>query len=125
MRHHVAILTALVVAATPADAQHVHVDRAAAMMPQFVDPTNGLTLDMAIGQALAREPGLRAARADVEAARGARDQAGRKPNPTVTFGQQFEPGCPRASGRKPEDSRRGAGIEPVVALICTIQFFHN
>jgi cobalt-zinc-cadmium efflux system outer membrane protein len=61
------------------------------MAPRFLDPLNGVTLDEAIAQALQHEPSLRAARADVEVARGMRMQAELKPNPTVSFAQQVEP----------------------------------
>jgi cobalt-zinc-cadmium efflux system outer membrane protein len=58
-----------------------------------------VTLDEAIGQALQQEPSLRAARADVEVARGMRMQAELKPNPTVSFAQQMEPGGTDAQTR--------------------------
>jgi len=61
------------------------------MAPRFLDPINGLGLEQAIGQALEREPGLRAARSDIEVARGMRVQAALKPNPTLSFAQQTEP----------------------------------
>ena len=50
------------------------------------------TLDQALAVALAREPGLRAAGADVAMARGARLQAGLRPNPTVSVERREEPG---------------------------------
>jgi cobalt-zinc-cadmium efflux system outer membrane protein len=58
---------------------------------RYVDPVAGLPLDRAITQALEREPSLRAARTEVDVARGMRVQAGLRPNPTVSFFQQEEP----------------------------------
>jgi len=59
---------------------------------QYVSPEAGITVAEAIARALAQEPLLRATRVDVDAARGGRLQAGLRPNPTVTFVQQVEPG---------------------------------
>jgi cobalt-zinc-cadmium efflux system outer membrane protein len=50
-----------------------------------------LTLTDAIGRALAHEPGLRATRAQVDMTRGLREQAGLRPNPSLSFFQQQEP----------------------------------
>jgi cobalt-zinc-cadmium efflux system outer membrane protein len=74
-----------------ADAQTPQSDQHKLMAPRFVDRVNGLTLEQAIQQAVEREPGLRAARADVDVARGMSAQAALKPNPTVTFAQLTEP----------------------------------
>ena len=59
--------------------------------PQYVDERAGLGLDDAIARALEREPSLRAARADIDVARGLRQQAGLRPNPTLTFERRDEP----------------------------------
>jgi cobalt-zinc-cadmium efflux system outer membrane protein len=69
------------------------------MASRFVDRINGLTLAQAIRQAIDREPGLRAARAEVDVARGISAQAALKPNPTVTFAQLTEPGGTDAQTR--------------------------
>lgn len=61
------------------------------LAPKFVDLDRGLTLDEAIVRALEHEPSVRAARTDIEAARGMRVQAGLRPNPTVSFTRQEEP----------------------------------
>ncbi len=58
----------------------------------YVDPVGGLTLKDAIGRALDHEPGLRASRAEIDMARGLREQAGLRPNPSLSFFQQQEPG---------------------------------
>lgn len=58
----------------------------------YIDERTGMALDEAIARALDREPTLRATRADVEVARGQRQQAGLPPNPTLTFEQRQEPG---------------------------------
>jgi cobalt-zinc-cadmium efflux system outer membrane protein len=65
--------------------------RQAERTPAFVDPITGLDLDRAVAQALEQEPSLRAARSEVDIARGMRVQAGLGPNPTVSFSQQQEP----------------------------------
>jgi len=58
---------------------------------RYVDPIAGLDLDRAIAQALEQKPSLRAARSEVDAARGLRVQAGLRPNPMVSFSRQEEP----------------------------------
>src|SRR5258708_6511880 len=62
-----------------------------AMATQYVDERTGLGLDAAIARALDREPSLRAVRTDIAVARGARQQAGLRPNPTLTFERRDEP----------------------------------
>ena len=57
----------------------------------FVDPRNGLTMDDAVARALEREPSLRASRAQVDVSRGLQAQAGRRPNPSLSFSQLEEP----------------------------------
>lgn len=52
----------------------------------------GVSLSDAVALALAREPATRAARADVEIARGMRLQAGLRANPTVSLERREEPG---------------------------------
>jgi cobalt-zinc-cadmium efflux system outer membrane protein len=59
---------------------------------QDVAPGEGVSLTQAIALALAREPATRAARADVEIARGMSVQAGRRANPTLSFEHRQEPG---------------------------------
>src|SRR5688572_3063558 len=59
---------------------------------QDVAAGDGLSLAEAIAVALAQEPAARAARLDVEIARGARLQAGLRPNPTVSVERRQEPG---------------------------------
>jgi len=57
-----------------------------------LDPVNGLTLEDAVSRALEHEPGLRASQAQLEVARGLQAQAGLRPNPSLSFSQQEEPG---------------------------------
>src|SRR5262245_45822759 len=59
---------------------------------RFQDPANGLSLERAIARALEQEPSLRAARSQIDVAKGARLQASLKPNPSVTFERREEPG---------------------------------
>jgi outer membrane protein, heavy metal efflux system len=58
---------------------------------RFADPVNGLSLEEAIARALEREPSLRAARSQIDVARGDRLQAGLRPNPSVAFERRGEP----------------------------------
>ena len=71
----------------------VHGQDAARVPPvrSYVDETTGLSLDAAIARAYEREPSLRAVRAEVEAARGRREQAGLRPNPSMTVEHRAEP----------------------------------
>ena len=58
----------------------------------YVDPVAGVTLNDAIARALEHEPGLRASRAQIDMTRGLREQAALRPNPSLSFFQQQEPG---------------------------------
>jgi cobalt-zinc-cadmium efflux system outer membrane protein len=57
----------------------------APLASQYVDPVNGTTLDQAIQQALDREPSFRAARTEIDVARGVERQAALRANPTVSL----------------------------------------
>ncbi len=57
----------------------------------YIDAVNGLTLEDAVTQALEREPSLHAARSQLDVSRGLREQAGLRPNPSLSFSQQEEP----------------------------------
>jgi cobalt-zinc-cadmium efflux system outer membrane protein len=85
------VMFVLLASQSIAEAQAPHTEPQEPMMASFVDPVNGLTLEQAIQQALDREPGLRAARTEIEVARGASTQAALRPNPTVTFSHLSEP----------------------------------
>jgi cobalt-zinc-cadmium efflux system outer membrane protein len=58
---------------------------------QYVNEQTGVSLDAAISRALENEPSLRAARAEVSVARGLREQAALRPNPTLSFERRDEP----------------------------------
>ena len=58
---------------------------------RYVDPLNGLSLEQAIARALAQELSLRAARHQIDVARGMRRQASLRPNPSVSFEERDEP----------------------------------
>ena len=66
--------------------------RARPLASQYVNTETGITLAEAITRALAQEPTLRATRTEVDVAKGEQLQAGLRPNPTVSFMQQIEPG---------------------------------
>jgi outer membrane protein, heavy metal efflux system len=92
MRTRVAIVVVIMNAlalTVVADAQTQTTLTAAA---SYVDPVAGLTLNDAIGRALEHEPGLRASRAQIDMTRGLREQAALRPNPSLSFFQQQEPG---------------------------------
>jgi cobalt-zinc-cadmium efflux system outer membrane protein len=63
-----------------------------ALASQYIDERAGLGLDTAIARAREREPSLRGVRSDIEAARGLQQQAGLRPNPTLTLERRDEPG---------------------------------
>lgn len=63
-----------------------------ALAAQYVNAETGLSLDEAITRALGQEPTLRAARTEIDVAKGVQRQAGLRPNPTVFFMQQQEAG---------------------------------
>jgi cobalt-zinc-cadmium efflux system outer membrane protein len=57
----------------------------------YIDRANGLALDQAIAQALAKEPSIRAARSTIDLAQGTRLQAGLRKNPMVSAELRQEP----------------------------------
>jgi cobalt-zinc-cadmium efflux system outer membrane protein len=65
---------------------------AGAVRAQEVPSGEGLSLTQAIAVALSREPAIRAARANVEIARGIRLQGSLRANPTISFERRQEPG---------------------------------
>ena len=82
-------LTILVTAPVVVRAQQATVS---GLPSPYIDPAGGLGLDEAIARAEEREPGLRATRSEVDAARGRRQQSALRPNPTTTFEGRREPG---------------------------------
>ena len=100
MRRRLVIgMVVVLVSYTTAEARASQSDRHEPMASRFVDHVNGLTLEQAIERALQQEPGLRAARAEVDVARGMSTQAALRPNPRVTFSQLTEPGGTDAQTR--------------------------
>ena len=69
----------------------------------YVDGRNGVGLEAAIRRALEQEPSLQAERTNVAVARGLRQQAGLRPNPTISLERRDEPGG--------TDNQTSAGIE--------------
>lgn len=55
---------------------------------QYIDPKQGLSIDGLVTMAVTQAPSLAAARARIDAARGDRQQAALRPNPTATFEQR-------------------------------------
>ena len=88
-RRIITLMIAAIALAVPARGQGT---APSALASQYVDERSGLGLDAAIARALEREPSLRAVRSDIEAARGLQQQAGLRPNPTLTFERRDEPG---------------------------------
>jgi cobalt-zinc-cadmium efflux system outer membrane protein len=87
-RRIITFVIGAVVCAVPARGQGT---APSALASQYVDERAGLGLDTAVARALEREPALRAARSDIEAARGLQQQAGLRPNPTLTLERRDEP----------------------------------
>ena len=58
---------------------------------QYLDARAGLALNDALARALEHEPSLWVSRAEVDAARGLRAQATRRPNPTLSLERRDEP----------------------------------
>ena len=69
----------------------------------YVDGRNGVGLEEAIARALEREPSLQAERTNIGVARGLRQQAALRPNPTFSLERRDEPGG--------TDNQTSAGIE--------------
>ena len=101
MRRHRTLLTmlAVVAASVTAGAQSGPAGTTAAVATRFVDPINGLTPDEIVRRAIEQEPHLRAVRAEIDVARGQHRQAALRPNPTLSFMQQTEPGGTDAQTR--------------------------
>ena len=91
MNRRVLFFAISIVMASPAARAQEPVRRTTAASP-YLDPAGGLTLENAITRALEGEPSLRAARTQIDVAQGARTQAELRPNPSVSFSQQQEPG---------------------------------
>lgn len=112
------VLLSTVLAAAPCQAQ---------LAPSAViDPLNGVSLEGAIAEGLRAEPAMRAARLDVDAARGERRQAALRPNPDVSFGQREQVGgADRQTSLEfdlPLDTfRRGARIETAARMVDTAE----
>ena len=87
-RRIITFMVGAIVLAVPARGQGT---APSALASQYVDERAGMGLDTAIARALEREPSLRAVRADIEVARGLRQQAGLRPNPTLTLERRDEP----------------------------------
>ena len=81
----------MVTAAMTAPLRGQQAERPPRLPPQYGSALAGVALTDAIAHALDREPALRAARADIDVARGLRQQAGLRPNPTLSFERRNEP----------------------------------
>ena len=86
------VLSVLIAALSVEPAAHAQVSRPTPFADRYLDPVNGLSLEQAIARALEREPSLRAARSQIDVARGMRLQASLRPNPSVSFERREEPG---------------------------------
>jgi outer membrane protein, heavy metal efflux system len=83
------VVLAMLAVGTMAQAQSPPAPPAASA---YIDERTGMGLDEAIARARDREPWLRAARADIEVARGQLQQAGLRANPTMIVERRVEPG---------------------------------
>lgn len=80
------VVSCLLVLAAPLAAQDMPVTS------RYLDPAAGLTVVQAIAEGLRQEPGLRATRSGIDAARGERRQAALRPNPSVSAERREELG---------------------------------
>jgi cobalt-zinc-cadmium efflux system outer membrane protein len=87
-RRIITFMVGAVVLAVPARGQGT---APSVLASPYIDERAGMGLDTAIARALEGEPSLRAVRTDIEVGRGARQQAGVRPNPTLTFERRDEP----------------------------------
>lgn len=87
----VALGAAMLPLATLARAQQPESAGRKAAAEQYLDRKGGLSLSAAIAGALEREPSLRAARTEIDLARGMRAQAGLRPNPMMSFERREQP----------------------------------
>jgi outer membrane protein, heavy metal efflux system len=85
-----AVLSVLI-AALMTEAPAAQTTVSAKVAEQYVDPINGLSLEQAISRAVEQEPSIRAARTQIDVARGMRLQASLRPNPRVSFERREEP----------------------------------
>lgn len=85
------VLSVLIAALMMELPAHAQVPAPTPLAERYVDPINGLSLEQAIERALEQEPSLRAARSDIDIARGMRLQASLRPNPSVSFERREEP----------------------------------
>lgn len=85
------VLSVLIAALMVTLPAHAQVTVPAPAPEQYVNPVEGLSLEGAIARALEQEPSLQAARSEIEVARGMRQQASLRPNPTVSFERREEP----------------------------------
>ena len=76
---------------------------APATVSPYVDGQNGVGIEEAIARALEHEPSLQAERTTIGVARGLRQQAALRPNPTISIERRDEPGG--------TDNQTSAGIE--------------
>ena len=70
---------------------------------QYLDTERGVSLAGAVATAVEQEPSFRAARTELDAARGMQKQAARRPNPTVSLEQRQQTGG--------SDNQSAVGIE--------------
>jgi len=93
MRTRVATVVIILKALALTVVAHAQTQQAApTTAASYVDSVAGVTLNDAIARALEHEPGLRATRSEIDMTRGMRDQAALRPNPSLSFFQQQEPG---------------------------------
>lgn len=91
-------MLALVVMAAPVRGQ-----QPARTAPALIDAETGMSLDEAVARALAQEPLVRAGRSEIDVSRGRLQQAGLRPNPTLSFEHRIEPAG--------TDTQTTAGVE--------------
>jgi cobalt-zinc-cadmium efflux system outer membrane protein len=92
IRFIIAVCLAALAGVARVDAQQAADVPVESFASRFFDPQNGLTLAQALTRAREHEPSLRASRTAIDAARGSRQQAALRPNPTLSVEHRGEPG---------------------------------
>lgn len=87
----VMLAVSFVLIGTGARAQSAASGELRPLAERYIDTRGGLSVDDGVTRAVDREPSLRAARAELDAARGRRVQSGLRPNPTASFERREEP----------------------------------
>jgi cobalt-zinc-cadmium efflux system outer membrane protein len=85
------VLSVLIVALSTGARASAQTPSQTPIAERYLDSFTGLSLEQAVARALEQEPSLRAARSEIDVARGMRLQTSLRPNPSVSFVRREEP----------------------------------